>query len=128
MAARNHSSFRVSLFNAALTKKLFKLHASGYDLDFEYAGGPLITCVQDGAQFVGDAVLVILADIVFDRDDHSYKYVHTIDTGCGRKGIMILSGIFGLCCFSAFPANGFTERFNAYPLAPAGVLLNLPVR
>jgi hypothetical protein len=84
------------LVNKELTKELIKLHARGYDLDFCMRANDCITCVQNGEQFPCDHIVVRLVDQVYDFISNCYQYVHTVDTACGRKGIMVIDGIYGL--------------------------------
>jgi len=84
------------LVNKDLTKRLIKLHTKGYDLDFCMTCTDYLTCVQNQKRFACEGITIRVVDQVYDFMTNSYKYVHTIDTACGRKGIMVMEGIYGL--------------------------------
>lgn len=84
------------LVNKELTQRLIKLHANGYDLDFCMTCNEYLTCAQTQERFNCDSIIIKVVDQVFDFITNSYKYVHTVDTGCGCKGIMVMEGIYGL--------------------------------
>jgi hypothetical protein len=79
--------------NAAITKRVIQLHALGYDCDFLIMGQGLL-CIQSNQNFPVDAVLIKVVDQGYDQLTHSFKYVHTIDTNNGEKGVMITDAIF----------------------------------
>lgn len=84
------------LVNKELTHRLIKLHANGYDLDFCMTCNDYLICVQNQEQFICESIIIKVVDQVFDFITNSYKYVHTVDTACGCKGIMVMEGIYGL--------------------------------
>lgn len=84
------------LVNRQLTNRLIKLHAKGYDLDFGIINNQCVGCLQNLELFTCDDVIVRLVDQVYDFISNSFKYVHTVDTSCGKKGIMVMEGIY---CF-----------------------------
>ena len=84
------------LVNKDLTQRLIKLHTRGYDLDFCMTCTDYLTCLQNQERFAFEDITIKVVDQVYDFMTNSYKYVHTIDTACGRKGIMVMEGIYGL--------------------------------
>ncbi|MES2112173.1 MAG: hypothetical protein V4577_25675 [Bacteroidota bacterium] len=84
------------LVNKELTHRLIKLHSKGYDLDFCMTCNDYLTCVQNQERYTCDSIIIRVVDQVFDFISNSYKYVHTVDTACGCKGIMVMEGIYGL--------------------------------
>jgi hypothetical protein len=84
------------LVNKELTSKLIKLHSKGYDLDFYMNRCDHLVCVQSGEEFPCACIMVQLVDQIYDFITNSFKYVHTVDTVCGRKGIMVMEGIYDL--------------------------------
>jgi hypothetical protein len=85
--------FHVRKLNSSLTNKVIELHNTGYDHDFQLQGQQQILCLQDNRLFNFDNVLIRLIDQGYDNLSHSFKYLHTIDTGCGQKGILMAGKI-----------------------------------
>jgi hypothetical protein len=72
--------------NYLLTQKIIELHSVGYVFDFFFTGNDRIICLQDNRGFDISDVLISVIDQGFAYDD--CKYMHTIDTSCGTKGIL----------------------------------------
>jgi len=75
--------------NVALTKKVIALHEHGYAFDFSVTADYHLLCVQDGRLFTVDEVVISLIDQCFDEITACYKYFHTVETGCGIKGLLV---------------------------------------
>ncbi len=75
--------------NVALTKKVIALHERGYTLDFSVTADYRLLCVQDERLFKVDEVVISLIDQCFDEITSCYKYFHTVETGCGIKGLLV---------------------------------------
>ena len=103
--------FNIRKLNSSLTNKVIELHNTGYDQDFQLQGQKHLLCLQDNRLFNFDNVLVRLIDQGYDNLSHSFKYIHTIDTGCGQKGILLTSKIAILVCKlnTIADASGKTE-------------------
>jgi hypothetical protein len=41
---------------------------------------------------------VRIVDQVFDYISHSYKYIHTVETACGVRGLLVIEGIYACEC------------------------------
>jgi hypothetical protein len=82
--------------NAFLTKKIIALHEQGYDQDFKFADDNLLLCVQTDKYYDMAGVTFRLEDQQYDYLSHSFKYLHTIETGSGEKGILLMDGILTL--------------------------------
>lgn len=82
------------LVNHQLTRKLINLHNRGYELDFNLLNDHRLVCVQDGQCFSEEGLTVRIVDQVYDFITDSYKYLHTVETSCGKKGIMLIEGIY----------------------------------
>lgn len=80
--------------NCLLTKKIIELHSLGYEFDFRLLNAQEVICVQDNRKYHPSNMQVKVTDQVFDFLSHSYKYIHTIDTDCGTKGLLIIEGIY----------------------------------
>lgn len=94
------------LVNRELTNRLIKLHTRGYDLDFGIINNQCVGCLQNQELFACDEVVVRLVDQVYDFITNSFKYVHTVDTSCGKKGIMVIEGIY---CFHQKMLRGLSS-------------------
>ncbi|MBS1522489.1 MAG: hypothetical protein JST50_15930 [Bacteroidetes bacterium] len=81
------------MVNSSLAHRVIELHDDGYELDFRLAGEREIVCLQDNRKFGFRDVLVKIIDQVFDYMSNTYKYVHTIDTCCGCKGLLVIESI-----------------------------------
>lgn len=90
--------FGAKKLNSSITNKVIELHNTGYDHDFQLTAQQHLLCLQDNRLFNFDNVLVRLIDQGYDNLSHSFKYIHTIDTGCGQKGILLTSKIATLVC------------------------------
>jgi hypothetical protein len=84
------------LVNHQLTCRLFNLHAIGYEFDFNLLNNRDLLCVQDNQCFAEENVTVKVIDQVYDFITDSYKYLHTVETVCGKKGILLIEGIYSL--------------------------------
>ncbi len=80
--------------NFLLTRRVIELHGQGYDHDFLVAGGRHLICLQNNRNFNVEDVNIKVVDQGYDQLSRSFKYVHTIDTGNGERGVLIAEGIF----------------------------------
>ena len=79
--------------NGAITKRVIQLHALGYECDFLILGQGLV-CVQSNQNFPVYTVDINMVAKGYDQLSHSIKYIHTIDTGNGEKGVLLTDAIF----------------------------------
>jgi hypothetical protein len=82
--------------NAGLTNWVIRLHQVGYTDDFLPVNGGAVKCVQSGDSFAIKDLKVKLIDCSYDLLTRNYKYIHTIDTQVGYRGLLITNGILGL--------------------------------
>jgi len=82
------------LVNRRLTHKLIRLHAKGYELDFSLSKNNGVCCLQSGECFDVESLAVALIDQAYDFITNSYKYLHAVETACGKKGILLIEGIY----------------------------------
>jgi len=106
------------LVNKELTHRLIKLHANGYDLDFCMTCNDYLTCVQNQERFTCESIIINVVDQVYDFISNSYKYVHTVDTSCGCKGIMVMEGIYGLYIRPDVMRHSFNQPTHNRPSLP----------
>jgi hypothetical protein len=92
-----------SWINRDLALKVIELHNDGYDFDFSITPDRRIICMQDNRSFSPDEISIKVTDLNFDQLSNSYKYVHTVETCCGDKGLLIANCI----CVNAFLESRF---------------------
>lgn len=102
------------LVNSRLTKKLIALQAKGYEYDFNLLRNRKLSCLQDDECFAEECLSVTVVDQVYDFITGTYKYLHTVETACGKKGILLIEGIYG-----------FHLKFNTISLSFASALNSL---
>jgi len=88
------STIEKRITNCSLTKKIIRLHSSGYTLDFYIANDDQIICTQDNSRHNFMHVIINVADQCYDVISHSFKYIHTIETPCGHKGLLMADKIY----------------------------------
>ena len=103
--------------NAFLTKKIIALHQQGYDQDFRFAGDNLLVCLQTNKYYDLASVTHRLEDQQYDHLSHSFKYLHTIETGSGEKGILLTDGILTLNNRKEYGDCRDTNRHTLYALS-----------
>nr|WP_067054040.1 hypothetical protein [Mucilaginibacter sp. L294] len=80
--------------NGNFTKRVIALHAEGYDSDFLILANSHLYCLQNNRDFPLQTVLIKLIDQAYDCLSGSFKYIHTVDTCTGDKGMLVADGIF----------------------------------
>jgi hypothetical protein len=73
---------------------LNSLQGKGYTYDFRLQKDNQLLCLQNNKTFSGEKVKVGLADLCYDYTTHDCKYVHTIDSACGIKGLLVAEKIY----------------------------------
>jgi hypothetical protein len=79
---------------SSVTKKIIEMHDKGYVLDFRVSEGPRIVCLQDNVAYNQEWVYIKVIDQFFDRISRQFQYIHTIETTCGRKGLLLDQRLF----------------------------------
>lgn len=79
--------------NSILTRRIIQLHSLGYDQDFLMQYNWLL-CIQNNQTFSKAEVAIRVVDQGYDDVDGCFKYIHTIDTFNGQKGVLIANSIF----------------------------------
>ena len=87
--------------NGNLTRKVIMLHNQGYDCDFVITIDKRVLCLQDERSFSISEIFIKVIDLCFDEISRSFKYIHTVETCFGDKGLLIDSCI----CINAFLAH-----------------------
>jgi hypothetical protein len=75
--------------NGSITKKIIDLHNIGYVFDFLILDQQEVICLQDNRHFSKENVLVKVMGQGYDLFSHSFKYIHTIETNCGKRGLLL---------------------------------------
>ena len=96
------------IINPALTKKVIELHDRGYVFDFFVADDHSVLCVQDNRSFTIDQLTIKMVDLGLDSLTGRYKYIHTVETYCGDKGLIVDCRI----CVNSMLDSKFRLRAN----------------
>jgi hypothetical protein len=75
--------------NNALTQRVIDLHDKGYTNDFSPTADHKFQCIQDSEDFSVEDLDIKVIDQQFDHLTKTYKYIHTIETVNGGKGLLI---------------------------------------
>ncbi|RFZ92419.1 hypothetical protein D0C36_13405 [Mucilaginibacter conchicola] len=84
MTAIKNKTDRLNLASCVIA-----LHGLGYTEDFLPLNGNTFVCLQNNQNFAIDDLYIRVIDRGFDTITRSYKYIHTIDTPNGEKGLLI---------------------------------------
>ncbi|MBD1365413.1 hypothetical protein IDJ77_16485 [Mucilaginibacter sp. ZT4R22] len=76
------------IINCLLTRTIIKLHENGFSEDFTEEEG-IYTCIQCNMQFSSSYIQINICDLVFDDFSGRYKYIYTIESYSGLKGVLI---------------------------------------
>jgi hypothetical protein len=76
-----------------LSRRVAELHGQGYGFDFSLSPNKQLFCIQSNMLFIREALSVKLIDQVYDKVSHQFKYIHTVETDTGQKGILLLNHI-----------------------------------
>jgi len=82
--------------NGVITKHIIALHELGYVNDYHLANGHTVKCLQDETTLSTSMATIKLMSLAYDSLASSFKCLHTVETPCGVKGIMLLNSIFML--------------------------------
>jgi len=80
--------------NGSMTEKVIELHDKGYDCDFFLIDDKILLCMQTNRRFPIKDVMVNAVKRAYDNFSHSYKHIHTIETACGEKGVLLTDSLF----------------------------------
>ncbi|TSD63028.1 hypothetical protein FFF34_018955 [Inquilinus sp. KBS0705] len=87
--------------NHTITSRVIDLHNQGYTDDFLPVNNYTLLCLQNSVNFGFDDLHIKVIDQGFDQLTKSYKYIHTIETSHGEKGLLITDFI----CTAPFMVN-----------------------
>ncbi|KQM69607.1 hypothetical protein ASE74_06370 [Pedobacter sp. Leaf216] len=80
--------------NVSITKKVIELQERGYDCDFLLLANGNLLCMQTNFNYPLNTVAIKQMEHGYDFFSHSYKHVHTIETGNGEKGVLLTEKAF----------------------------------
>jgi len=78
----------------ALTSRVIDLHDKGYTDDFLSIQDERFLCIQNSEDFSLADLNIKVIDEGFDQLSKTYKYIHTIETTNGSKGLLVTDFIF----------------------------------
>jgi hypothetical protein len=81
------------LLNNDLTIRVIDLHDQGFTNDFLPTENKHFLCLQDSVDFSIDDIVIKVIDEGYDQLTNSYKYIHTIETVNGSKGLLVADRI-----------------------------------
>jgi hypothetical protein len=80
--------------NNTLTNRVIDLHDQGYTDDFLSVKNERFVCLQNSEDFSLADLNIKVIDQGFDQFSQTYKYIHTIETVNGSKGLLVADLIF----------------------------------
>jgi len=80
---------RRRLVNHEITKRIISLHNQGYVVDFQIGRNRNIICNDEDPYPIFRDFTIKIIDLCFDQLSGSYKYLHAIETECGKKGLLL---------------------------------------
>ncbi|GAA4314702.1 hypothetical protein GCM10023149_10920 [Mucilaginibacter gynuensis] len=80
--------------NSILTRRVIDLHDKGYIHDFLPLRGQSFLCIQNKEKFGMDELNIIVIDQAYDQFTRTFKYIHTIETPDGSKGLLLADFIY----------------------------------
>lgn len=78
----------------ALTNRVIDLHDQGYTDDFLSIEDERFLCLQNSEDFSLADLNIKVIDEGFDQLSNTYKYIHTIETTNGEKGLLVTDMVF----------------------------------
>ncbi|WP_316829827.1 hypothetical protein [Pedobacter aquatilis] len=87
--------------NSEITNWVIILHERGYINDFHSLNHEKLQCAQNGECFPILELNIHLIDCSYDILNQNYKYIHTIETQAGYRGLLIINGLLPLNSFTA---------------------------
>ncbi|QDW24609.1 hypothetical protein [Pedobacter sp. KBS0701] len=84
----------INRLNVSITKKVIELQEQGYDCDFLLLANGSLQCMQTNFNYPLGTVAIKQREHGYDFFSHSYKNVHTIETGNGERGVLLTEQLF----------------------------------
>lgn len=80
---------RTKKMNSRITRRVIELHERGYSMDFQSLSKHYYLCLQNSYGFVIDDLVIVVIDQIFDQLSSTFKYIHTVETTSGDKGVLL---------------------------------------
>ncbi|UKT65326.1 hypothetical protein [Pedobacter mucosus] len=75
--------------NKSITNKVIELQERGYDCDFLLLDNGSLHCMQTNTDYPINTVSIDIKEHGYDFFSHTYKHVHTIETGNDVRGVLL---------------------------------------
>jgi len=75
--------------NNSITRRVIELHEKGFTMDFDFMGNKNFRCLQSDDDFYPEDISITVIDQLYDQFTKSLKYIHTIETSNGYKGVLL---------------------------------------
>jgi len=82
------------LVKPVLTYKLIELQQHGYEYDFILLRDYSVVCIQDKQHFGENDIKITTAENEFDALTGGFKFLFTVETLCGRKGVLLVESAY----------------------------------
>jgi hypothetical protein len=83
------NALKTKKLNHVITSRVIDLHGQGYTDDFLPTDNHHFLCLQNSENFDIANLQINVIDQGFDQLTNTYKYIHTIETDNGSKGLLI---------------------------------------
>ena len=80
---------RIKKTNTRITKRIIGLLKKGFQLDFHLLEEQNFQCLQAKGNFLAEDLCITVIDQVFDQFSRTFKYIHSIETSNGYKGVLL---------------------------------------
>lgn len=87
--------------NNRITRRVIELHEKGFVMDFHLMERCMFQCTQSSDSFAAEDLTITVIDQVFDQFSKSIKYIHTVETSMGYKGVLL--------CDQVCTSQGFSQ-------------------
>ncbi|WP_147273575.1 hypothetical protein [Pedobacter chinensis] len=87
-------TLKTNRLNVSITKKVIELQEKGYDCDFLLLANGSLLCMQTNRKYPMNTVAIKAMEHGYDFFSHSYKHIHTIETGNGERGVLLTEKAF----------------------------------
>ena len=81
-------------FSFNFAEKVIELQAKGYHLDYYIGCNRELLCAQNSEAIPSAAVMIDLVGHAYDQLSRRFKYLYTIETCNGEKGVMVADCVF----------------------------------
>lgn len=83
--------------NERMTDRIIELQERGFDMDFQYIGSRQVLCLQNNFIYGSDHLQIMAVEQTYDQFSNSRKYIHSVDTFEGLRGILLAEKSYDNC-------------------------------